>query len=205
VLLHLRGTEIESITASGRPVEAKVVIAAVPWFALAELFEGDTEAMSGTLSRARGLSSSPILTVNLWFDREVMDEPFIGLPGRSMQWVFDKRAAFGGAVSHLSMVSSGASPLMDRTNSELIEEARSELNTALPAARSAQLLRGTVIREPRATFSLAPGQPDRPGTATPIRRLYLAGDWIDTGLPATIESAVRSGHRAATAAMSDLQ
>ena len=57
-----------------------------------------------------------------------------------------------------------------------------------------------MIREPRATFSLAPGQPPRPSTKTPIRGLYLAGDWIDTGLPATIESAVRSGHQAADAA-----
>ena len=63
-----------------------------------------------------------------------------------------------------------------------------------------RLLRATVIREPRATFSLAPGQPRRPETVTPVRGLYLAGDWIETGLPATIESAVRSGHRAADAA-----
>jgi hydroxysqualene dehydroxylase len=54
-----------------------------------------------------------------------------------------------------------------------------------------------VVREPRATFSLAPGQPRRPTTRTPIKGFYLAGDWIDTGLPATIESAVRSGHLAA--------
>jgi uncharacterized protein with NAD-binding domain and iron-sulfur cluster len=56
-----------------------------------------------------------------------------------------------------------------------------------------------VIREPRATFSLAPGQPPRPATRTDVPGLYLAGDWIDTGLPATIEAAVRSGHRAAAA------
>jgi uncharacterized protein with NAD-binding domain and iron-sulfur cluster len=53
------------------------------------------------------------------------------------------------------------------------------------------------VREKQATFSLAPGQPRRPGTATPIGGLVLAGDWIDTGLPGTIESAVVSGHRAA--------
>ena len=71
----------------------------------------------------------------------------------------------------------------------------------MPARRArARLLRATVVREPRATFSLAPGQPPRPSTRTPVRGLYLAGDWIDTGLPATIESAVRSGHRAAAAA-----
>ena len=57
--------------------------------------------------------------------------------------------------------------------------------------------RATVVREPRATFSLAPGQPARPSTETGVRGLWLAGDWIDTGLPATIEGAVRSGHSAA--------
>ena len=58
-----------------------------------------------------------------------------------------------------------------------------------------------MIREPRATFSLAPGQPRRPATTTPVRGLFLAGDWIETGLPATIESAVRSGHLAGDAAL----
>jgi len=71
------------------------------------------------------------------------------------------------------------------------------LVTALPAARAARLLRSLVVRERRATFSLAPGQPPRPGTRTPVRGLLLAGDWVDTGLPATIEGAVVSGHRAA--------
>jgi len=135
--------------------------------------------------------------VNLWFDRPVLDEPFIGLPGRTMQWVFDKRAAFGESASHLSLVSSGADDVLRKTNDELIALAHRELIEALPTIRAARLVRGTVIREPRATFSLAPDQPARPQTDTPVRGLFLAGDWIDTGLPATIESAVVSGHRAA--------
>ena len=77
-----------------------------------------------------------------------------------------------------------------------IAAAHAEVVEAFPRARTARLLRATVISEPRATFSLAPGQPRRPATVTPVRGLYLAGDWIETGLPATIESAVRSGHRA---------
>ncbi len=56
-----------------------------------------------------------------------------------------------------------------------------------------------MIREKHATFSLAAGQPRRPGTETALRGLVLAGDWIDTGLPGTIESAVLSGHLAASA------
>jgi uncharacterized protein with NAD-binding domain and iron-sulfur cluster len=141
------------------------------------------------------------VTINLWFDRPVMDDPFIGLPGRAMQWVFDKRTVFGGEASYLSLVSSGASPLVHLANHELIARAHAELLDAMPAIRAAALRRATVVREPRSTFSLAPGQPRRPPTATPVRGLFLAGDWIDTGLPATIESAVRSGHRAAEAVL----
>src|SRR5262249_48845619 len=109
----------------------------------------------------------------------------------------DKRAAFGEQASHLSLVSSGASAIVQATNDALIAQAHDELLEALPAVRAARLTRATVVREPRATFSLAPGQPARPATATGVRGFLLAGDWIETGLPATIESAVRSGHRAA--------
>jgi zeta-carotene desaturase len=167
---------------------------------------GDTSPLEGVLARANQMASSPIVTVNLWFDRDVLADvqaSFVGLPGRSMQWVFDKRAVFGGDASHLSLVSSGASPLVALTNAELIATAHAELLDALPAVRGASLVRATVVREPRATFSLAPGQPVRPQAATPVRGLYLAGDWIDTGLPATIESAVRSGHRAADRAATE--
>jgi zeta-carotene desaturase len=83
-------------------------------------------------------------------------------------------------------------------NQSLVALAQRELQEAFPSA-GARLLRGTVIRDPHATFSLAPGEPERPGPLTEIEGLYLAGDWIATGLPATIESAVRSGHAAATA------
>ena len=82
-------------------------------------------------------------------------------------------------------------------NDQLIAAAHQELVESLPDARAARLLRATVIREPKATFSLAPGEPPRPASRTPLGGLFLAGDWLDTGLPATIESAVRAGHRAA--------
>ena len=68
-------------------------------------------------------------------------------------------------------------------------------------ARRGRLVRSVVVREHRATFSLAPGGPPRPATATPLRGFYLAGDWTDTGLPGTIEGAVLSGHRAADAVL----
>ena len=195
--VHINGSKVEAVEAPGERWTAGAVVSAVSWFAVPELFDGDFSALAETLTRARRMISSPIVTVNLWFDRQVMDEPFVGLPGRAMQWLFDKRMAFGGDASHVSLVSSGAAPIMHMLNHELIAAAHEELLEALPAVRAARILRATVVREPRATFSLAPGQPARPSTETPVHGLYLAGDWIDTGLPATIESAVRSGHYAA--------
>jgi hydroxysqualene dehydroxylase len=191
------GDAVTGVDAGGERWSADRVISAVPWFAFAELFDGEPAPLGHAIDRARRMASSPIVTVNLWLDRQIIDEPFIGLPGRAMQWVFDKRLVFGGAASHVSLVSSGAAAILARTNGELIRVAHEELLDALPQARAARLLRAAVVREPRATFSLAPGQPARPPAETGVKGLFLAGDWIDTGLPATIESAVRSGHRAA--------
>ena len=194
--------EVVAVDGGGQRWTAGAVVAAVPWFALRELFDVPPPALETIMSRAARMASSPIVTVNLWFDRQVIDRPFLGLPGRAMQWVFDKRSMHGDGASHLSLVSSGASPLVGMANGSLVATAHQELLEALPEMRAARLQRATVIREPHATFSLAPGQPARPSTTTPVRRLFLAGDWIDTGLPATIESAVRAGHLAAEAVKS---
>ena len=180
-------------------LRAGTVICAAAWHAWPEILEG-AEALRQVLQNAAATPASPIVTVNLWFDRVVLDVPFIGLPGRVNQWVFDKRMAFGERASHLSTVSSGAESIVDKTNQELIDLAMEEIVDAIPAVGAATLRRATVVREKRATFSLAPGLPARPATRTGIKGLLLAGDWIDTGLPATIESAVVSGHLAASAA-----
>lgn len=189
---------VEAVDIRGQPVPAGRVIAAVPWFGLRPLLGANPPAsLAATMAGADAMASMPIVTVNLWYDRRVMDEVLVGLPGRKMQWVFDKRIAFGGEASHLSLVSSGATALAMLSNDELTTLAAAEVRDALPAARNAQLVRATVVREKQATFSLAPGQPSRPATRTPVAGLWLAGDWIDTGLPSTIESAVVSGHMAA--------
>jgi squalene-associated FAD-dependent desaturase len=201
--LSLDGDARITVAADGERWSPPHVISAVPWFALADLFETVPAPLTDVVNRAKRMDSSPIVTVNLWFNRRIIDEPFIGLPGRAMQWVFDKRLVFGDEASHLSLVSSGAERMMARTNEELIQLAHQEILEAMPEVRTATLLRATVVREPRATFSLAAGQPARPATATGIRGFSLAGDWIDTGLPGTIESAVRSGHRAADLASLD--
>ena len=165
------------------------------------MFDGERSALDTLIANADRMESKPIVTVNLWYDRQVMDEEFVGLPGRAMQWVFDKRRAFGEQASHLSLVSSAASELVGMESDALVSLAAREVAEAIPGARDAVLRRGTVIREKRATFSLAPGQPRRPGVTTPVRNLFLAGDWIETGLPGTIESAALAGHMAARACL----
>jgi zeta-carotene desaturase len=195
----LSGNTVAAVETRGERFPARSVIVAVPWFGLDDAFAGDVAPLADTLAAARATRASAIATVNLWFDRQVMEAPSLGLPGRAFQWIFDKRQVFGDGASHLSCVSSGATALASRTNEELSALALTELRQALPAVVSARLLRSVVLRERRATFSLAPGAPARPPCNTAVRGLLLAGDWTDTGLPATIEGAVLSGHRAAAA------
>jgi squalene-associated FAD-dependent desaturase len=198
--VELDGGRVAAVDVRGERIAATAVISAVPWHDLPALVRGDVPALRPVVEAAAGMAGSPIVTVNLWFDRAVTDAPFVGLPGRAMQWVFDKRAVFGGAASHLSLVSSGADDILRMANDDLVALALEEVRDALRSATEARLLRATVVREPRATFSLAPGQPPRPETTTAVAGLWLAGDWTATGLPATIESATVSGHRAAAAA-----
>jgi squalene-associated FAD-dependent desaturase len=196
----LRGVDIR-----GEFVPATRVIAAVPWFALANTIRDEQGSLRALLDTTSKMSASPIVTVNIWFDRPVIDDLFVGLPGRVMQWVFDKRRIWAlreaaiNAPAHLSLVSSGAESVLRCSNDELIQLALDELRTSLPAARTATLVRATVVREPQATFSLAPDQPKRPDITTPVPGLFVAGDWTNTGFPATIESAVLSGRTAAAA------
>jgi hypothetical protein len=192
---------VRAVEVRGEPLETRTVIVAVPWHDLPSVFRGDTGPLADVLRAAAGTPASPILTVNLWFDRPVLDACFIGLPGRVMQWAFDKSARSGNGPFRLSLVSSGAADVCRRSSDDLVALALDEICEALPGTRPSSLVRATVVREPNATFSLAPGLPARPETRTAVRGLFLAGDWVDTGLPATIESAVVSGHRAADAVL----
>ena len=191
---------VRGVTVRGERIDAPIVVAGAPWFALPSLFNPPPAALADLLGRARGTAGSPIVTVNLWYDRSVLDDMLIGLPGRVFQWAFDKARIFGRARSHLSMVSSGAAGVVLKARDELVAIARRELEEAVPRAAGATMVGATAVRERLATFSLAPGQPARPGTRTAVAGLLLAGDWVDTGLPATIEGAVVSGQWAAEAA-----
>lgn len=198
--IAVAGGSVTGVENRGDSVPCGRVVCAVPWFGLKSMFVGEPPpALTDTIAAADATGAMPVVTVNLWYDRPVMEDSFVGLPGRAMQWVFDKRSVFGSSASHLSLVASGAEALAREDTPALVTRAAREIADALPGARAGRLVRGTAVRERRATFSLAPGQPPRPRVETPIAGLALAGDWIETGLPGTIESAVISGHMAARA------
>ena len=197
----MSGERIAHVKVGETVVRAASVISAVPWHAFPALWEENLPLpLAEVAANAAAMKSAPIVTVTLWFDRDVMprDTPFVGLSDGTMHWFFGREAIVGRGT-HVSAVASGAVDILRLENDEVIARAAADARRALPGTRGAKMLRALVVREPRATFSLAPDAPPRPSTRTPLAGFFLAGDWTDTGLPATIEGAVRSGHAAAAA------
>jgi zeta-carotene desaturase len=183
----------------GQRVEADAVLAAVPWSALSALVPEPLRAQRPFSDAAR-LRGSPIVSIELWLDRVVVDRPMAGLRDTEVEWVFDKGRLYGreGAPQHLAFIVSAAHRAVPRPNAELAASAEAVLRRYFPAMAEARVLRSLVLREAEATFSCDPeAEALRPGPETPVRGLVLAGDWTATGLPATIEGAVRSGRAAA--------
>lgn len=152
------------------------------------------------------LEHSPITGIHLWFDREITELEHALLLDRTIQWMFHKsrlqpgtRGAEGG--SYVELVVSASKSLVERQRQEIVDLAVAELAEFFPAVRQAHLVKAAVVKEVRATYSIRPRlDPLRPqASASPWPRTFLAGDWIATGWPATMEGAVRSGSLAAEA------
>jgi zeta-carotene desaturase len=149
---------------------------------------------------------SPITGIHLWFDREVSDLEHAILLDATIQWMFHKsrlqpEKRRGEPGSYLELVVSASKSLVGMQRQEIVDLSVRELAQFFPLAAQAKLLKATVVKEVRATYSIRP-QLDllRPTSASPWPRVFLAGDWVATGWPATMESAVRSGYLAAEAA-----
>jgi uncharacterized protein with NAD-binding domain and iron-sulfur cluster len=179
--------------------EAEAVVSAVPAHALPGLLPAEWRERAPFRQLDR-LGRSPIVSVEMWLDRVVVDRPMLGLRDCEVEWVFDKGRLFGreGGPQHLGFIVSAAFRSAPKRNAELVAAAEEALRRYFPAMEEAKVERALVLREPDATFASSPEtEALRPGPVTDVGGLYLAGDWTDTGLPATIEGAVRSGARAA--------
>jgi squalene-associated FAD-dependent desaturase len=150
-----------------------------------------------------GLEDSPIVSVHLWFDRALLDRPLAALLGSDAHWVFDRGALTGHRPErgqYLTVVASGVPELLEVRGRGLVERVAGQLTGRLG---DAELLWSRVSREPRATIALRPGTV-RPGPETGRPNVVRAGAWTDTGWPATMESAIRSGRRAAQHLLKDI-
>jgi zeta-carotene desaturase len=213
-----------AVLEDGTEVFADTCISAVPHDALLELLPAQCTEANAPLEGLRHLKSSPITGVHLWYDRQVMTEPFLTLLDHTTQWVFNKTFLYKPAETnpgaarpseqqaatvessgqYLQLVISASYDLIPRSRREIIELCRRELAAVLPLTREAQLRKATVIKEVNATFSPQPGADRwRPLQRSPLANLYLCGDWTRTGWPATMEGAVRSGYLAAEALLAD--
>jgi squalene-associated FAD-dependent desaturase len=170
------------------------------------------EAMLGLLpERLRGDAAfapagthtwAPIVNLHVWYDRPVADFDFTAFVDSPVQWVFNRTriAELAGPGEYLTVSLSGAWEFWPISKVELRALFIPELARLLPSAREAEVERFVVVKEQHATFrSLPDGPANRLPVATPVPNLFLAGDWTDTGWPATMESAVRSGNAAAAA------
>jgi uncharacterized protein with NAD-binding domain and iron-sulfur cluster len=125
----------------------------------------------------------------------------MGLVDSPLHWFFNKgRLLRSGRGNYVSLVVSGAYDLAEQGKEPLVQLATEELRRFYPELRGRTPWHAQVIKENEATFSGRKGlMALRPPVKTSVPGIFLAGDWVDTGLPATIESAVMSGHQAADA------
>ncbi|MCY4625112.1 MAG: hydroxysqualene dehydroxylase HpnE [Chloroflexi bacterium] len=192
---------VTGLVADGEFTPTNAVVAAVPWDALVRLLPTGIAAHE-RLAPSAALQWAPIINVHVWYDRPVIDEPFLAVLDSPLQWVFNRSHIEGlpGPGQHLCISVSGAWEHAGKGRDALREVFLGEMACVFPAAADAVVERFMVVRQPNATFRCTPGtQSLRPGQSTPIDGLTLAGDWTQTGWPATMESAVRSGLLAAEA------
>jgi len=185
----------------GTVLKPEAVVSALPWHVLRGLLPAESK-----LAQACGqIQDAPIVSLHLWLDRPILREPFVGLLDSPVHWVFSRDHIHGanppGQEGHIiTAVVSGARDLVDKTGPELEELTLKELVRFLPEADGVRVLHRMVYKARSATFAATPEtEPLRPEATTEWSNLWLAGDWTNTGLPATIEGAIASGLRAARA------
>jgi zeta-carotene desaturase len=189
------------VCVGGEEVHTDFAVMAAPFNVISSLLPDD-EASRPLREMASHFESSPITGIHLWFDRQISDLPHAVLLDRTIQWMFHKSKLLNrpGGGSYVELVVSASNSLVEMGRQEIIDLAVREVGEFFPMAREAKLEKATVIKEIHATYSPKPGvDAYRPKAQSAWPRVFLAGDWTDTGWPATMEGAVRSGYIAAEA------
>lgn len=183
------------ILANGERLEADQVVVAANYPQAEKLFKTCQETMPLANSLA-AFEDEPIITLYYQFDPSIkLDYPMIGTLGGYSEWVFDRRIV--GQDGLLAVVISASGPHTELSRGELAskvnQELRQLLKQDLPQPQDV-----LVLKESKATFKCGVGiEQFRPSNNTPIKGLWIAADYTDTGFPATLEGAVRSGYNCA--------
>ena len=199
---------------SGDRLEAGRVVSALPFDRLMKVLPDGAAGLDDRFARLDRFTHSPILGIHLWFDGQVVPHPHMIYVDSPLQWVFNKgmvgrtgedgSGSGTGSLQYLHGVVSAARQWVGEPADRIVEMAVAELSDYMGEGVGERLVRGRVIKEKRATFAIEPGLAEaRPSAVGAIENLILAGDWTDTGWPATMEGAVRSGYRAAGCVMQD--
>jgi squalene-associated FAD-dependent desaturase len=200
---------------SGKILDASAVVLAVPWHAIGRILS-ESPGQPGFppakvpdwdqgMRAASSLQSSPITGIHLWFDRPWLNAPHAILIGGLCQWIFpgptDRSSDLRQQPSpwYAQVVISGSRQLPKGDSQSILKAVLEEIHQMFPDARSAQLLKARVVTDPQAVFSMQPGNQSMRWKSDRFapQRLWVAGDWTDTGWPATMEGAILSGRRAA--------
>ena len=199
---RLSGTSVT--TTAGETLHADRVICALPPERAADVVDPEIAAADPRFQTMGRITHSPILGVHLIFDRPVLTLPHCVFVDGGVQWLFRKDDQ--GRAVHA--VISGADDWMGLSEEEIGGRVATEMRAYLPGTGGAGLERVRAVKEKRATFALTPSSEElRPATLPDSWRsseppIVLAGDAMQTGWPATMEGAVRSGYAAAAATLS---
>ena len=215
VAIHL-GRRIDSITlASDDRISYRVdgrdsadtdqLILAVPWRAIGKTLDAKlTQQMELTSDE---IASGAIAGIHLWFDRPLTSHSHAVLLDRTSQWLFARGRSevpdrSGRQGYYYQVVVSAAHSQSETDRNKLTDEVVSELVELGGSNRRAECWLARVVTQHHAVFSPCPGADrHRPSQKTCVPGLILAGDWTETGWPATMEGAVISGYRAAAEAL----
>ncbi|MEM6777917.1 MAG: hydroxysqualene dehydroxylase HpnE [Planctomycetota bacterium] len=194
VAVELAGDEV---------ILASDVVLAMPWNATRRLL--DSSGLPTGHDDLDQLESSPITGIHLWLDRPLTQLPHVVMVGTVSQWLFREPLWRGGNGSrqpdrhYHQVVISGRHSMSGATRSDMVDHIMMELNQAFPEAGGAVCLQSRVVTDPNSVFTVSPSSYRvRPTPMTSHPRVRIAGDWVQTGWPATMESAVISGAMAAS-------
>lgn len=175
---------IELRTSKNNYSDFDFVISAIPAFALSRIIDDKINIVTPDFNY------SSILNIHIWLKGNDFPDGFFGLINSPLHWVFNKG-------SHLNIVISDADELINKSDDELLLMVKTEMKKFFLLDQE-WIASYKIIKEKRATFIPSNKILDkRPAQKTQIKNLILAGDWVNTGLPSTIESAVKSGRVAA--------